>query len=388
MANLDEMYAVDDRIAAFENHKSGILASLAGPGTGKTRSLLRRIKAITEQGGTVDSICYLTFIKVIGNAFISDYIREFGLESYESNKPRISTLHSFACKLIRDQRFQIGYDGELYFASITDSKDGSSDIFLQDLLPLVATSAIRTVPQIRKILDQIKAAWRDCLIPTSLGDPTPTVLATCLDLLHAYRLLDWDQTIPMAHNLYNRLHERPNWISQIEHFLVDEYQDFNRAEQGFITTLSANVKTVVIVGDDDQSLWSSRGGSPDGLRKLFVSEECDQISLRKCYRCKSRIVEAANAFLIAMRPDPRSMTPVKNGGEILCYRFKSTKAEIDYLKTFLSRCVNELPENPKQEDGIVCLFPPTPKGKALDFYFDQLSPYIPCSKRKSTFSPL
>lgn len=384
MANLDQIYDVDSRTAAFENHKSGVLISLAGPGTGKTHSLLKRIAAITKQGGTANSICYLTFIKEIGNAFIVDYIDTFGLESYEAIKPRISTLHSFACRLIRNHGFQIGYDGEIYFASITDSKASSSDIFLQDLFPLVATSTLHTVPQIRKTLDLIKAAWRDCIDSTSLGDPIPTVLTACLDLLHAYRLIDWDQTIPTAHDLFNRLREWPKWISQIEHFLVDEYQDFNRAEQGFITALSANAKTVVIVGDDDQSLYSSRGGSPDGLRKLYMSEECNQVSLLKCYRCKSRIVEAANTFLTAMRPDPRPMLPMKDGGEILCYCFKSTKAEIAYLATFLSRCVNELPENPKSEDGIVCLFPPTRNGKALDFYFDQPSSHLPCSRRRST----
>ena len=41
--------------------------------------------------------------------------------------------------------------------------------------------------------------------------------------------------------------------------------------------------------------------------------------------------KAANTFLTAMRPDPRPMLGLKGGGEVLCFRFKSTKAEIAYL---------------------------------------------------------
>jgi len=381
MANLDEIYDVDNRTAAFETHETGVLVSLAGPGTGKTYSLLRRIAALTKRGNAADSICYLTFIKEITNAFIADYIDEFGLESYEANKPRISTLHSFACRLMRNQGFRIGYDGELYFMSITDSDDGGSEIFLHDLLPLVATRRLHTPLQLKEALEQIKKAWRDRINPVSLEDPIPQVLPVCLDLLRVYRLVDWDQTIPTAYDLLSGLREQPEWISRIEHFLVDEYQDFNRAEQEFITALSATAKSMVIVGDDDQSLYSRRGGSPDGLRELCLSDRNDRVSLLRCRRCKSRIVKAANTFLTAMRPDPRLMLPLKDGGQISCFCFKSSKAEIAFLTQFLSRFIDELPENPRPKDGAVCLFP---SWRVLDFYYDRLSPHIPCEKRKST----
>jgi len=385
MANLDEIYDVDNRTAAFENHESGVLVSLAGPGTGKTYSLLKRIEALTKRGEAADSICYLTFIKEISNTFIADYTDTFGLESYAANKPRISTLHSFACRLIRNQGFRIGYDGELHFMSITDSDDGGSETYLHDLLPLVEVYRLHTPPQLRGSLDQIKVAWRDCIDPLSLEDPIPSVLPICLDLLRAYRLVDWDQAIPAAHDLLGGLREQPRWISRIKHFLVDEYQDFNRAEQKFITALSAMAKSMVIVGDDDQSLYSRRGGSPEGLRELCLSEEHDRVSLLICRRCKSRIVNAANTFLTVMRPDPRPMLPLKDGGEMLCFYFKSTKAEIAYLTKFLSKCIDELPENPKLKDGTVCLFP---SRRVLDFYFDQLSPHIPCGKRKPALHAL
>jgi len=384
MTNLDTKYDIDNRTAAFENHENGILVSLAGPGTGKTYSLLKRIEALTKRGEDVESICYLTFIKEISNAFIDDYIEEFGLSSYETSRPRISTLHSFACRLLRNRGFEFGFDGEIYFLSITDNDDEASKIFLEDLLPCIADATIHTLPQLRHALDQIKEAWRNLVDPDSLPASVKSIIVLSSDLLHAYRLIDWDQTIPMAHELFTKLTDYPKWLSQIRHFLVDEYQDFNRAEQGFIASLSSISKSMVIVGDDNQSLYSRRGGSPEALIELYSSERCDQVSLLKCRRCKSRIVEAANTFLTTMQVHPRLMQPHKGGGGVVSFQFKSSKAEIEFLKVFLTRSIQELPETAQLKDGIICLFP---TWKILDFYFDQLSPYLPCVKRKKQSLP-
>ncbi|MFH1446567.1 MAG: ATP-dependent helicase [Chloroflexota bacterium] len=379
MANLDEIYDIDNRVAAFENHMSGVLVSLAGPGTGKTYSLLKRVKVLTDCGEIPDSICYLTFTKEISNAFIADFIDTFGLAVYVANKPRISTLHSFACRLIRNQGFRVSYDGELYFMSITNAGDSGSNVLLSDLFPLTEGIGPCTIPQLRKTLEQTKTAWRDCVDPISLGNSILKVLPICLDLLRAYRLVDWDQTIPMAHDLLVGMQEQPKWISQIEHYLIDEYQDFNRAEQKLIDTLSATAKSMVIVGDDDQSLYRDRGGSPEGLRELWLNNEHDRVSLLLSRRCKSEIVKAANTFLTAMRVNPRLLIPFEVGGEVLCFRFKSSKAEIEYLAKYLSKCIDELPENPTPKDGTMCLFP---SWRALNVYFDRLSSLVPCVRRK------
>ena len=358
MANLDANYDINHRGNAIANHQDGVLVCLAGPGTGKTHSFLQRVRALTtEQHMPAEKICYLTFIKEISKAFAADYEEDQEAGRDEATGPRISTLHSFACHLIRNQGFRHGFDGPLYFTSVADRKDYRSKVFLTDLLPLVKRGELRTVPRLRKVLEDTKKTWRDNIDPESLAAPVPAALPLYLDLSHAYRLIDWDQAIPFAHTLFQSLHELPGWIACIEHFLVDEYQDFNRAEQAFIATLAATVKSMVIVGDDDQSLWSGRGGAPDGLRELYCSDDVDRVSLVRCYRCKSRILDAANTFLAAMRPDPRLMLPKDDGGEVACHGFKSRKAEIAYLAEFLKGCIAALPEEPRPKDGIVCLFP-------------------------------
>jgi superfamily I DNA/RNA helicase len=73
------------------------------------------------------------------------------------------------------------------------------------------------------------------------------------------------------------------------------------------------------------------------------------------------------------------MIPSRPGGHIDCYRFKSCKAEVQFLVEFLSERVDELPPGPQPKDGIVCLFH---SWKALDFYYDQIASNVPCFRRK------
>jgi DNA helicase-2/ATP-dependent DNA helicase PcrA len=369
MANLDKVYDIDNRYTAFENHENGILVSIAGPGTGKTFSFLRRINTlINNRKVDPKSICYLTFIKEIANAFISDYQEEFGINNNLLRHPRISTLHSFACRIIRNMGFKIGYDGPLYFASIADKNLYASKIFMN----------IKTIVQLRNELEAVKNKWQNCVNPKEFNSLVQEEFNACLSLARAYRLIDWDQAIPLAHNLYLDPRNRLRWITELQHFLIDEYQDFNKAEQAFIISIANNVSSMVVVGDDDQSIYSNRGGSPIGLRKLFASENFDKVTLVKSLRCKSNICKVANKFLSSMRQNPYSMIPVESGGEVKCHRFKSSKAEITFLSEFLQNCIDQLSDIPRSKDGIMCLFPTR---KALNFYYDNLSHKVPCNTR-------
>lgn len=380
MGNLDERYEIDERRRAFEEHEAGWLACMAGPGTGKTSSLIARIKALTSRDVPVDSICYLTFVREIGNAFLRDYAREFVGGLGDNQSPRISTLHSFACRLLRNNGFRINYDGELYFINITDKEDARARCFREDLLSLVRTESINTAERLRKALNPIKAAWQRNADPSRLGEPYGEVHAGALELLRVFRLLDWDQTVPLAHKTLNTLAEPPLWIAKLDHFLVDEYQDFNKAEQAIVAQLAGGAKSIVVVGDDDQSLYGSRGGSPEGIRELFDPEVNDCVSLVRCHRCRAAIVEAANEFLGDMRADARPMAPKHPGGKVSCFSFKSAKAEIEFLREELTKAVTALPDELTEKDGIVCLFA---SRKALSFYFERLKDDMPCSRRKN-----
>ena len=255
MTDLDVKYDVDHRSSAFEDHLRGLLVSLAGPGTGKTHSLLGRIAALAKRGTPFNTICYVTFINEIARAFESDYRGTLG---GTAGAPRISTLHSFACRVLRNLGHQIGYSGALYFGDMASSSDIAARVFLEDLLPGVAQQGCRTVPQLRKLIEQVEAAWRTQTLPTALPNPIPAILPAAQDLLRCYRLVDWDQAISLAESLLRGGGGLPDWIAKIGHYVVDEYQDFNAAEQALISLMTHGAESVVVVGDDDQSVYSGR----------------------------------------------------------------------------------------------------------------------------------
>ena len=384
MSDLDQRFGIDERRRVFEEHSAGLLTCMAGPGTGKTTALIARIKALVAREVPVDAICYLTFVRDIGDAFKRDYDADCGGDE-DGEPPSISTLHRFACRLLRNQGYRINYDGELYFINVAEREDVRAQVFREDLVSLAAIAGINTATRVRGFLSPIKGAWQRREDPADLAEPLPHVHAHALNLLRTFRLMDWDQTVPLALDLLDGMDEKPKWITTLDHYLVDEYQDFNLAEQAFVTLLAHGAKSVVIVGDDNQSLYSSRGGSPDGIRGLFNPEACDCVSLVRCYRCKSVIIDSANAFLKGMRDECRPMVAKHDGGKVTCYSFKSAKAEIAYLRTVLSKAVEDLPDAPKEKDGVVCLFP---NKKALGFYFDQLKHHVACVRRAGATNEL
>ena len=301
-----------------------------------------------------------------------------------AEEPRICTLHSLALRLIRNQGYRHGLEGALYAMSIAEEKDDKSKVFLNDLLTFYGNEEkLRTAARLRKTLKKIKGAWRDGEDPNSLGSAVSRVMPLCLKLMRKYGVVDWDEVIPIAHDIFLSLEEMPRWMKNIEYYLVDEYQDFNKAEQALVKSLISEAKSVVITGDDDQSLYSGRGGSPEGLRSLYKSNKYDKISLMRCHRCRKRILEAANAFLANMHSNPRTMLPKEGGGKVVCRALRTEQEEKEYLIKALNECIAQLPENPKPKERIVCLFPTR---KILEYYMNAfVESSVACYTRKAIF---
>jgi DNA helicase-2/ATP-dependent DNA helicase PcrA len=192
--------------------------------------------------------------------------------------------------------------------------------------------------------------------------------------------MDWDLAVELAGQLLADRAVNPQWIADINHYLVDEYQDFNRAEQAFVSLLRERATSVVVVGDDDQSLYMSRGGSPEGIRLLHADPSADTVSLVRNRRCRKAIVEAANRFQGRMSAAPRPMLTLKDGGKVLCFSFKSSKAEVAYLADVLAQCIGQIPDDAPAEEGTVCLFPTK---RVLNSYYTALSDLVPTARRSA-----
>ena len=355
MANLDRVYPEHERQQAFVDHLIGTLVALAGPGTGKTYSFLLRIAELTEKRG-IDcaAICYLTFTREIVRAFKDDLLLKYP-GAVRPQSIAASTLHSLACRLIRNKGHRIRLAGALCILNLCDSRDSIAKVAISDIKSLLPQGMKGIVSE---NLMTIKTQWQQCQPVGNLTVDAAIVEQKYEQYSRALRLLDWDEVIPLAVSLYKDQKDRPNWITKYKHLLIDEYQDFNMAEQSFLEFISGSAVSCAVVGDDDQSIYSTRGASPDGIRALAKSPSADSISLVQCRRCAEKIVQSANQFLSFMHADPRHLKVLKAGGTVAIKSFRSAVAEADYLAGYMKVIMSRMDlANASQDKGIVCLFP-------------------------------
>jgi DNA helicase-2/ATP-dependent DNA helicase PcrA len=359
MANLDSLYGEDQRQQAFVDHQGGVLVALAGPGTGKTYSFLLRIKELTEERN-VDSetICYLTFNREIARAFKDDLLLKYP-GAVPPQRIWASTLHSLACRLIRNRGHRIQLDGHLCILNLCDSKDPIARIAASDIRSVLPQgSTIRDARTMQASLWTIKTErQRGQPVGNRTGDDA-LVEQTYQAYSRALKLLDWDEVIPLAISLYpSEENDRPSWIRKYQHLLIDEFQDFNVAEQIFLRSIVESVVSCAMVGDDDQSIYRARGASPNGIRGLVRDPDVNTISLVQCWRCHEEIVQSANRFLSFMHPNPRQLRAIKPGGVVAIKSFRSAAAEVDYLVEYIRDILSQIHRDTSPDDGVVCLFP-------------------------------
>jgi len=357
MANLNYLYPEDQRQQAFVQHQSGTLVALAGPGTGKTYSLLLRIKELTENRH-IDGkhICYLTFNREIVGAFRDDL-----RSNYLGTAPPLiaSTLHSLACRLIKNKGHKIQLAGYLHILNLCDAGDKVASVAVSDMISTFPQGTpIRTPRIMRRCLGVLKNDWQKGGSAGHLTGDDASVRVAYQAYSRALKLLDWDEVVPLAIALYSDEDNRPDWIKEYQHLLIDEYQDFNIAEQIFLDLISESVASRVVVGDDDQSIYSGRGASPEGIRALVKDPNVNSISLVICRRRPpEQIAEAVNRFLSFMHASPRLLEAAKPGGAVEIKSFMSAKAEVDDLAQYIKGILSQIDEDTSPNDGVVCLFP-------------------------------
>ena len=142
----------------------------------------------------------------------------------------------------------------------------------------------------------------------------------------------------------------PVGLIHLGHLIVDEYQDLNPVDQQFIHEFIVRGSVTFIAGDDDQSIYSFRYGSPNGIQ-TFTQRYATATShtLSDCFRCTQNITVAANALMLA-HPSPtripKTLTSLYAGavpvvaGTMARWRFASAQAEAQALAASCVALIN------------------------------------------------
>jgi len=140
--------------------------------------------------------------------------------------------------------------------------------------------------------------------------------------------------------------------------LIDEYQDFNPLEVDLINKLSES-NNILIIGDDDQAIYSGRNSSPVHLRELYKNEDYDFFELPYCSRCPKVIIDAVNSFIDEIQSldtfndrIDKKFLPYLTGKEYENSTYsKIIKAKVPTAKTFGKYILNEIRTIPTQDIG-------------------------------------
>jgi superfamily I DNA/RNA helicase len=363
--SLNDQYDPAARWEAVVAHESGTFVVNAGPGTGKTWSLIQKIRALLAKGVNAKHIYYLTFVNSIVEAFSADVAKpvdDGGLgKTVDQLGIQVCTLHSLAFKVLRTHHKRLSLPAELTMVPMSSrAETPSSAVIFEDLGHLVQCDGRR---DLKRAIERIARVWQE-------GKTAPADLQSLEDafatLREIYHVLPWDVAVPLAISAVER-HGLPSWLAESTHFLVDEFQDFNPSEQRFIEKISQPSDSVVIVGDVDQSIYGGRAASPSGLEALLAKEDVTTVNFVRCRRCPKAIVSGANKILQDIDPaawEGRQLEPHRaDEGSLVVQTMRSCKREVaklaEYINTWTSR----------GEKAIALLFPGR---KALRFYQEKL----------------
>nr|MDA8436513.1 UvrD-helicase domain-containing protein [Actinomycetales bacterium] len=273
---------LDDDQRRVVAHRRGPLLVLAGPGTGKTTTLVEAMVARLQGPDALrpDEVLGLTFGRRAAQEWRDRVTARIG----GGVVPAVSTFHAFSYALVRQQsdteafleplRLLSGPEQELRLRELlTHSvRDGRLD-WPDGLAAAVGTRGLAA--EVRAVVARARALGLDpadleALAPYAgeLGPAWRAVgrfLEEYLDVLDAEGVADYTEVVHRAGLLAHRVDVQRELRSRYRAVFVDEYQDTDAAQVRLLAGLVAPDAQLVVVGDPDQAVYAFRGADPTGI---------------------------------------------------------------------------------------------------------------------------
>ncbi len=324
---------LNDRQRLAVEHPDGRLLIVAGPGTGKTRTLTMRIAhLIKTKGVSPGHILALTFTRKAARE-MQQRLRTILGDTHQL--PVVGTFHALCFKILNDRSA-----GQT--VSIIDDDDRK--ILIREAIKRAKHHGITVSQKPQKLLDRIIAAKQQIIGPQDLA-PADHVTADArmlAEVYHCYQnlltiqgLCDYDDLIfKVVRLLENDLDACQKFRRRFQHLFVDEYQDLNHGQYRIVQALApagATNKNLCVIGDPDQSIYGFRG-SDVRYFKRFVDDYPDTavIQLTRNYRSTETILDASFQVLRDHRmrsKDARTYSQIEGVKTISVLALDSARAE-------------------------------------------------------------
>lgn len=307
-------YDLDESQKAAVVWDKGPLLVDAGPGTGKTRTLVTRIEHLLSKGSRPSSFLALTFSRKAAEEMRE---RLSAMDSAAAIEMWVGTFHAFGLELVTKWAASVGRTPKVKVLDQT----GSLALLEANLetLPLhhyqnLYEPAYELVPVLRMISrckdelvtpDVYKQA-ADAWLAAAHDEEEREDADKARELAEIYRIyeealagadaVDFGDLIRLAINLVKTNAEVQNYLSGFTHVLVDEFQDVNFASSEFLRLLSALCPDVWVVADQRQSIYRFRGAEPSNVGLFPKNFTGARQALENNYRSCAPIVQTFERF--------------------------------------------------------------------------------------------
>ena len=320
---------------------------LAGPGTGKTFALMRRVARLLQSGARASRILVCTFTRTAARDLESE-LTDLGVDG--AGTVRAGTLHAFCFSLLGHEEV-LEATGRVPRPLLAFEER----FLLKDL----SGGEFGTVHERRRRIQAFNAAWARLQSEAPGWPVDPIDRAFERDLskwLRFHQAMLIGELVPESLR-YLRENPASPHRTTFEHVLVDEYQDLNRAEQVLLDLL-VGTGHLIVIGDEDQSIYSFKHAHPEGIANFGETHPATHDEeLAVCRRCPRRVVELAGA-LIANNQErsPRVLIPMPENpkGEVLVLQWWSMEDEAQGIAEIIRKRI----ESEEVDPGRVLVLAP------------------------------
>ena len=375
----------------------------AGPGSGKTRVIIERVKfLINELKVNPSSLLVITFTRKAANE-LKDRLSE-DIPKNIINKMQISTIHSFCLDFLKKRgnvtnlidddsgekrrlfiqkyKYKLGFKNEFYLADYqipsvinkfdeyTTFKvdiDGLIDYIKQtrpidkEYVDFVNSFKFFPSKKVREN-EKFKKSWYNARFLQ-----TPKAYVKYLELLDLFNAVDYN-TVQIK--FLESLKENPE--TQYTNILVDEFQDTDPVQAEIFEILLKNAESFTAVGDVDQSIYSFRGSFRDYFEEFYNKYNAELISLNYNYRSTNNIIRTSEAFIKPQRKEysKKYLLGARNEDKA-SYILESLDPQEEAQKIF--NLIKDLKDNGKirQYSDVAILYRSIVSNKNIPFLIDK-----------------
>ncbi|MDN5852013.1 MAG: UvrD-helicase domain-containing protein, partial [Actinomycetia bacterium] len=362
---------LDDSQRAVVEHPGGPLLVLAGPGTGKTTTLVEAVvERVERRGLRPDQALVLTFSRKAADSLRT---RIAGRLEGHASMPMTATFHSFCYSLIRRYQDPDAFLDPLRLVSASEQDvrirelvegalaDGRVD-WPDDLRPALRTRGFaselqRFMAHSRSLgLDPVDIV--DTAVDGERGDwrAAAGFFAEYLDVFDAQNLIDYAELVHRALIIAHDPQHRDELRAEFPLIVVDEYQDTDPAQVALLKALSGGGRDLIAVGDPDQSIYGFRGSDVRGIMRFpdefrtAAGERASTLALTSTRRfgphilgVSRRVIEplgssgAINAEAFRAFRSPAPVEPAYGDGAVETGTYVSATAEAERIALLLRR---------------------------------------------------